>query len=50
MLVYKRFMGKQDPQDIARDIKNGSRSSIEIFFRLEFDNVTHFIESYTHGH
>ena len=43
-------MGKQNPQDIAREIRDGSQSSFEIFFRLEFDNVTHFIESYTHDH
>lgn len=41
---------KHDPQDIARDIKNGNQLSFEIFFRIEFDNVTHFIESYTHDH
>jgi RNA polymerase sigma-70 factor (ECF subfamily) len=43
-------MGKRGPQDIARGIKNGSQSSFGIFFRLKFDNLTHFIESYTHDH
>lgn len=41
-------MGKLNPNSLAEDIKNGSQPSFEIFFRLEFDNVTHFIDSYIH--
>lgn len=41
-------MGRLNPDSIAKEIKEGNKSSYEFFFRCEFDNITHFIFSYTH--
>ncbi len=33
--------------DVAEDIRNGDRKAFEMFYRLEFNNLVHFIASYT---
>ena len=33
--------------NIAEDIRNGDEKAFEMFYRLEFNNLVHFITSYT---
>lgn len=33
---------------LASDIRNGDMEAYELFYRMEFNNLVHYVESYTH--
>lgn len=40
-------MDNSDPRKICERIKNGDKASFELFYRLEYNNIVHFISSYS---